>query len=574
MTTATTGTGAINAGPQSLPHREVLQVMTGLLAALFTAMISNTIVATALPTIMADLNGTQTQYTWVITTSLLMMTISTAIWGKLSDLFDKKVLVQTSIVLFVAGSMIAGFSTSIAMMMGARAVQGIAMGGLVAMVQSIMGSIISPRERGRYAGYMGAVMGVATVSGPLLGGVITDGMGWRWSYFVCVPLAVVALILVQAKLRLPAVEPRKVTIDYAGGVLIAITAALPMLWVTFAGSSFDWISWQSAAYVAGFLISGTLAVLVELRAKEPIIPIRVLRNNTAALMIVASVAVGIAMFGSAIFMTQFFQLGLGYSPTKSGLMTLPLIITQTLASAIGGQIVSRTGRWKPTMVVGGFSMVIGLAGMGTMNHTTSYLMISIFMAIMGLGVGTLIQNIVLAVQNTVDVTDVGAASATIAFFRSLGGAIGVAALGAILTKEVGSRVQTGLADKGFAPDDMPGGASGETELDLGALPGPIRNVVQDAYADSIGHIFFVTAIVAIVTLIAILVVRETRLRNTISMTPTPDPDGAGSMAGSDEAGSDQSSASEFVAPGDGSDDSGDPSQQATAGSDSHGRSSQ
>ncbi len=524
MSTTTTGPGVTTAGPQSLPHREVLQVMTGLLAALFTAMISNTIVATALPTIMADLNGTQTQYTWVITTSLLMMTISTAIWGKLSDLFDKKRLVQTSIVLFVIGSMVAGFSTSIAMMMGARAVQGIAMGGLVAMVQSIMGSIISPRERGRYAGYMGAVMGVATVSGPLLGGVITDGMGWRWSYFVCVPLAVVALILVQSKLRLPAVEPRKVTIDYAGGVMIAITATLPMLWVTFAGTSFDWASWQSAAYVSGFLISGTLAVLIELRAKEPIIPIHVLRNNTAALMIVASVAVGIAMFGSAIFMTQYFQLGLGYSPTKSGLMTLPLIITQTLASAIGGQIVSRTGRWKPTMVVGGFAMVIGLAGMGTMNHSTSYLAISIFMAVMGLGVGTLIQNIVLAVQNTVDVKDVGAASATIAFFRSLGGAIGVATLGAILAKEVGVRVQTGLADKGFSPGDVPGGDNGETDLDLGALPGPIRSVVQDAYADSIGHIFFITAIVAIVTLIAILVVRETRLRNTIAMTPTPSDD--------------------------------------------------
>ncbi len=509
------------AEPEALTHREVVQVMTGLLAALFTALISNTIVSTALPTIMADLNGTQRQYTWVITTSLLMMTISTPIWGKLSDLFDKKALVQLTIGLFVAGSVVAGFSTSIAMMMGARAVQGVAMGGLVALVQSIMASIVSPRERGRYAGYMGAVMGVATVSGPLLGGVITDGLGWRWTYFVCVPLAVIAVVLIQLKLRVPDRASRKVTIDYAGAVLLAISAALPMLWVTFAGSEYAWISWTSAVFIGAFLIVATAVVFVELRAPEPIVPIRLLANNTAALMIVASLAVGVAMFGPAVFLTQFFQLGEGYSPTQAGLLILPMIVCQTLSSTIGGQIVTRTGRWKPIMVIGSFLMVAGLIGLGMVDHTTGYPWVAVSMALTGIGVGALLQNIVLAVQNTVDVVDVGAVSAAISFFRSLGGAIGVSALGAILTNEVAVNIRSRLQEMGVSAAELgETGSSGETNLDLSRLPEPIRIAVNDSYADSFGHIFFIAAMVAIITLIAIVLVRETVLRNTVNLRPT------------------------------------------------------
>ena len=510
-------------GYQALPHREVLQVMTGLLAALFTALISNTIVSTALPTIMADLNGTQRQYTWVITTSLLMMTISTPVWGKLSDLFDKKMLVQLTIVLFVVGSIAAGLSTSVAMMMGARVVQGIAMGGLMALVQSIMGSIIAPRERGKYAGYMGGVMGIATVSGPLLGGVITDGLGWRWTYFVCVPLAVLAMVLIQMKLRVPLVESRKVTIDYAGAVLIALSAALPMLWVTFAGSEYDWVSWQSAAFIGGFGVAATLAVIVELRAPEPMVPIRVLRTNTAALMIVASLAVGVAMFAPAVFLTQYFQLGGGYSPTQAGLLILPMIIFQTASSAIGGMIVSRTGLWKPIMVIGSFLMVIGLGGLGMVDHTTGYLWVAIAMALMGIGVGTLIQNIVLAVQNTVDVREVGAASAAISFFRSLGGAIGVSALGAILTNQVAAQIRDRLAEMGIANDRIGGGA-GETNLDLSGLPAPIQQVIHDSYSDAFGHMFLITAAIGLITVVAVLAVRESRLRSTVELRPAESED--------------------------------------------------
>lgn len=510
------------AEPREYSHREILQVMTGLLAALFTAMISTTIVSTALPTIMADLHGTQRQYTWVITASLLAMTIFTPIWGKLSDLFDKKILAQIAIVMFVAGSVAAGLSTSIPMMMTARAVQGIAMGGLMALVQSIMGSIIAPRERGRYAGYMGAVMAVATVSGPLLGGVITDALNWRWCFFVSVPLAVVALILLQMKLHLPPVQRAKTKIDYLGAVLVSVTAALPMLWVTFAGSDYDWISWQSGLFLVAFVLMAALTVIVELRAPAPIIPIRVLRNSTAAWMIVASVGAGVGMFGSGVFLTQYFQLGAGVTPTQAGLMTIPMIVAQMLSATIGGQIVSRMGQWKPVMLVGSVIMLIGMVGLGTIDRDTSYLFVAIFMALMGLGLGALVQNVVLAVQNTVDVSEVGAASAAIAFFRSLGGAIGVAVLGGILTSKVGSNIAQGLEGLGIKPDALSGG-SGETQLDISGLPAQVQQVFHDAYADSFGPIFMISAMIAVVSVVAIAIVRGAPLRTTIGMKPASSP---------------------------------------------------
>jgi EmrB/QacA subfamily drug resistance transporter len=505
--------------PAAFSHRQILEIMTGLLAGLFTALLSSTIVSTALPTIMSDLHGTQRQYTWVITASLLTMTISTPIWGKLSDLFSKKFLIQLSIVLFVAGSIGAGLSQTVPVMMIFRAAQGVAMGGLIATAQSIMGAIIPPRERGRYSGYMGAVMAVSTVSGPLLGGVITDHISWRWCFFVCVPVAVVSLILLQITLRLPTVH-RKVSIDYLGAVLIAIVAGLPMLWVTFAGTDYAWISWQSALYLGGFLVALVLAIITELKVAEPMVPIRLLNSSTTALMIIASIGVGVAMFGSSTFLTQYFQLAGGHTPTRAGLMTIPLIITQMLTSTIGGQFVTRTGRWKPLMVFGSVLLLIGLAGLSTIDHQTPYWLVAISMAVMGVGVGALIQNIVLAVQNTVDVRQIGATSATVSFFRSLGGAVGVAVLGALLANHVQSNVVSGLKAAGLSSSGQAG-----SNLDLKDLPGPIQLIVRAAYGDSFGLLFLIAAGFAVVTLVAVVMVKEVPLRTTIELKPQPVGDG-------------------------------------------------
>lgn len=455
---------ATNAEPMT--HRQILEAMTGLLAALFTAMLSSTIVSVALPTIIGDLKGSQSQFTWVITASLLATTVSTPIWGKLSDLFNKKTLVQVAIVIFVLGSVAAGFAPNVPFLLGMRVVQGLGMGGLTALVQSIMGSIIAPRERGRYSGYMGAVMAVSTVGGPLLGGFVVDSpLGWRWCFFVCIPLAIISLIILQANLHISTFK-RRPKIDYLGALLISGAASLPLLWVTFAGHDFAWLSWQTAAFLGSAALLIVLVIVVELRVDEPLVPLRLLANRTAVLVILASVAVGIGMFGGATFLGQYFQLARGYSPTTAGLMTIPLMTALLISSTTTGQIISRTGRWKKFLVGGAVLLVAGLIGLGTIDHSTPVWHMWIFMALMGFGIGAMMQNLVLAVQNTVDVKDIGATSATIAFFRSLGGAVGVSALGAVWANEVQDKVATGLAGLGIPAGSSGGGSS----LDLSNLP--------------------------------------------------------------------------------------------------------
>ena len=503
--------------PGEMSHSEILRAMTGLMAALFTAMLSSTIVATALPTIIGDLNGTQRQYTWVITASLLATTVSTPIWGKLSDLFSKKVLVQSSIIVFVLGSVAAGMAQSVPFLIACRVIQGLGMGGLTALAQSIMGTIVSPRERGRYSGYMGAVMAVSTVSGPLLGGVLVDSLGWRWTFYVCVPLAVISLFVLQTQLHIHTVR-RQPKIDYLGALLISITASLPLLWVTFAGKDFEWLSWPSAAYVVGTLAAGALTILVESKAAEPLVPLTILRHRTPALVIVASAAVGVAIFGGTTFLGQYFQVAQGDSPTKAGLLTIPLMVAAMLSSTIAGQIISRTGRWKGFLVGGGLLLAIGLFGLSTLRHDTPQWQAGVSMAVMGLGMGALMQNLVLAVQNTVDVRDIGASSASVAFFRTLGGAVGVSALGAVLASQVQHSVTSGVTALGPQATAAAAQSSGAGSLDLKHMPDALAGLVRKAYGDATGHIFLLAAFVALVALVAVLFIKEVPLRSTVSLS--------------------------------------------------------
>ncbi len=504
------------AEPAPMNHKQILEAMTGLLAALFTAMLSSTIVSVALPTIIGDLAGTQRQYTWVITAALLATTVSTPIWGKLADLFDKKRLVQVSILIFVAGSVAAGFAQTVPFLLAMRVVQGLGMGGLTALVQAIMGTIIAPRERGRYAGYMGSVMAVSTVSGPLLGGLLVDtALGWRWCFFVCVPLAVISLFVIQATLKVFTIR-RQPKIDYLGALLLAATASLPMLWVTFAGNDYAWWSWQTAAFLGATVVLLAITVWWELRVPEPLVPIRLLANRTAILVIIASVSVGIGMFGGTTFLGQYFQLARGYTPTHAGLLTIPLMAAMLLSSTLSGQIVSRTGRWKRFLVGGALALTAGLAVLGSIDHTSPIWFLSIGMALMGLGVGAMMQNLVLAVQNTVDVSDIGATSASVAFFRSLGGALGVSVLGAVLADHVQTLIVDGLAALGIT-----GSGSAPASLDLSNLPAPIVQVVRGAYGDATGLIFLIGAGAALASLIAVLCIREVPLRTTISLKTAP-----------------------------------------------------
>ncbi|WP_327634094.1 MFS transporter [Kribbella sp. NBC_00482] len=504
-----------------LTHREILEILIGLLAALFTAMLSSTIVSNALPTIIADLEGTQTQYTWVLTASLLATTVSTPIWGKLSDLMSKKLLVQLAISIFVIGSALAGLSHNVPFLIGARVLQGLAMGGLMALAQAIIGAAIPPRSRGRYSGYMGAVMAVATVSGPLIGGVIVDTswLGWRWCFYVCVPLAVVSLVILQKYLHLPVLK-REVRIDYLGAVLISITASLPLLWVTFAGSDFAWMSWQSALFVGGTLLFGFLAVVVENRVAEPLVPLKVVRERTTALAIVASLAVGVAMFGSALFLGQYFQIARGYSPTEAGLLTIPMMLGSFVGSAGSGQLITRYGKWKRYLVSGGVLLLAGLLILGTIDHASPYWFVGLGMLAMGLGMGMTMQNLVLAVQNTVDVTQIGASSATVTFFRSLGGAVGVSALGAVLAARVKDQIVAGLLagpnGAEAARKLQEGGSGGTSLLDVNHLPPQLAELVRHAYGDATGRIFLIAAACALVSLLAVVFIKEVPLRTTVN----------------------------------------------------------
>ncbi len=516
--------------PGEMSHSEILRALTGLMAALFTAMLSSTIVATALPTIIGDLNGTQRQYTWVITASLLATTVSTPIWGKLSDLFSKKALVQSSIIVFVLGSVAAGMAQSVPFLIACRVIQGLGMGGLTALAQSIMGTIVSPRERGRYSGYMGAVMAVSTVSGPLLGGVLVDSLGWRWTFYVCVPLAVISLFVLQTQLHIHTVR-RQPKIDYLGALLISITASLPLLWVTFAGKDFEWLSWPSAAYVVGTLVAGVLTILVESKAAEPLVPLTVLRHRTPALVIVASAAVGVALFGGTTFLGQYFQVAQGDSPTKAGLLTIPLMVAAMLSSTIAGQLISRTGRWKGFLVGGGLLLAIGLFGLSTLRHDTPQWEAGVSMAVMGLGMGALMQNLVLAVQNTVDVRDIGASSASVAFFRTLGGAVGVSALGAVLASQVQHSVTSGVTALGPQATAAAAQSSGAGSLHLKHMPDALAGLVREAYGDATGHIFLIAAFVALVALVAVLFIKEVPLRSTVSLSTSAEEGVAAGIAG-------------------------------------------
>lgn len=506
MTATTADRAAAPAGPMA--HRQVLEALSGLLLGLFVTILSSTVVSTSLPRIIADLDGGQSAFTWVVTSTLLALTASTPIWGKLADLVNRKLLVQLALVLFVLGSALAGLSQSSGELIAFRVLQGLGAGGLTALAQVIMADLISPRDRGRYSGYLGAVMAVGMVGGPLLGGLITDSaLGWRWNFYVGVPFAVLALVVLHRTLHLPPRRRREVSVDYLGAALIAAGVSMLLIWISLAGHMFAWASPWTALLVPAAVLLLVAAVWTETRAREPILPPHLFGNRTLVLSVIASAAVGVAMFGTSVFLSQYMQLSRGKTPTASGLLTLPMVIGLLVASIGIGRVVSRTGRYKRWMVLGGVLLTAGLALMGTVRYDTSFVALSLFMAVLGLGVGMLMQNLVLVVQNTVRQEDMGAASAAVAFFRSLGGAIGVAALGALLGSRVTTLVANGLADIG-----IPGAASGGGRIpNLGALPVPVRTVVESAYGEGVADLFLAAAPLGLVALVAVLLLREVPL---------------------------------------------------------------
>ncbi|WP_416965734.1 MFS transporter [Streptomyces sp. Agncl-13] len=510
--------GASPAAPDGAPmtHRQIMESLSGLLLGLFAAIISSTIVTNALPTIIGSLGGGQEAYTWVVTAALLSMTASVPLWGKMADLVSKKALVQISLVIYIIGSVVAGFAQNPAMLIGARVIQGLGAGGLSALVQVVMAAMIAPRERGRYSGYTGATFAVATVGGPLLGGVITDTswLGWRYCLFVGIPFALIALIVLQKTLNLP-VTRRKVKVDWTGAFFITAAASLLLVWVTFADDKYEWLSWQTYAMVGGTFVLALLFVFTETRASEPIIPLRLFRNRTVSLASLASLFVGIGMYVGVVFFSQYFQLARDKSPTMSGVMTIPMIGGLFVASMVSGRFITKTGRWKGWLVAGGLFLTAGLGLLGLMRYDTPYWELSIYMAMLGIGVGTMMQNLVLSTQNQVTPKDLGAASSTVSFFRSLGGAVGVGVLGSVMSGRITHYAKDTVASLDPQSQAAAAKAVGSSALpDMDALPSTVRTWLESAYGHGIADVFLYAAPFALIAFIVVMFIKEVPLRTS------------------------------------------------------------
>jgi MFS family permease len=402
----------------------------------------------------------------------------------------------------------------------ARALQGVGVGGMQALSQAIMADIVSPRERGRYSGYLGASFGLATVAGPLIGGFLVDGPGWRWCFYVGVPFAVAALVVIHRVLG-PSVHKADVTIDWAGAALLTLSASSLIVWLSLGGKEFAWSSTWTVGFVAASVLALVGAVVVERRAADPILPPRLFRDSTFTLTSVAGFLVGIALFGVMIYLPQYFQIVKGASPTVSGLLTLPMVATMLVTSMVSGRRITATGRWKVYPVAGMVLIAASLALLSHIHAGTSLVVVSLDIALLGLGLGMTMQVLVLAVQNSAHRRDIGIATSAANFFRSMGGSVGIAVFGALLTSRLHDVLPGLLHAAGVPARAMSSAVHLGTPDAVAGLPGPIRDAVRDAFTQGLDRVFLLAAPAAALGAVVLLFVREVALRT--HATPAQDP---------------------------------------------------
>ncbi|MGH8999186.1 MAG: MDR family MFS transporter, partial [Acidimicrobiia bacterium] len=413
---------------QSLSHRQVVVVFSGLMLGLLLAGLDHTIVATALPTIVGDLGGLD-QLSWVVTAYLLATTVSAPLYGKLGDLYGRKRCFQGAIVIFLAGSALCGAAQNMAQLIAFRALQGLGGGGLIVLAQAIVGDVVSPRERGRYQGYLGAVFGVSSVLGPLIGGFFTDHLTWRWAFYVNLPLGAVALAVTGAVLPDAAARLRP-RIDAAGAVLLSATVTGFVLVTSWGGNQYAWGSAPVVGVAAATVALAGAFLAVERRASDPVLPLRLFRNRIFAVIAAASFLVGAAMFATFSFLPVFLQVVGGASATTSGLLLVPLMAGLLASSITTGRVISRTGRYRTFPIAGTALSAAGLALFSSMGPGTTLVMAGLYMAFFGIGIGMVMPVLVLVIQNAVEHSELGVATSTAWFLRSVGGSVGVALLGA------------------------------------------------------------------------------------------------------------------------------------------------
>jgi EmrB/QacA subfamily drug resistance transporter len=502
------GTAVPNA-PAPLEHRQVLVVFSGLLLVLLLAALDSTIVSTALPTIVGELGGLE-HLAWVVTGYLLAQTIVTPIYGKLGDLYGRKLVLQSAIVLFLAGSALCGMSQSMTQLILFRFVQGLGGGGLNVTTQAAVGDIVSPRERGRYQGIFGAVFGLASIAGPLLGGYFTTHLSWRWIFYVNLPLGIIALVVLAA--TLPAQSQRRShAIDYVGAGLLAVVLSAMTLVADTGGTAFPWSSGLVLGLIAITVVALIGFIFAERRAKEPVLPPHLVGQRTFTLTSLIGLIVGFALFGSVTYLPVYLQLVKGVGPTESGLQMLPMMGGMLVTSIVSGQLISRTGRYKLFPILGTAVMSIGLFLLSRLTVSSSTWAASFDMLLLGLGLGLVMQVLVIAVQNSVDYSDLGVATSGATLFRLIGGSLGTAVLGAIFASRLSANLTRLMpADITTRPN---GGMSAEL---LARMPAAARAAYLQAFTASLSTVFLVATVVCAVGFVLAWVLPERRLRETIA----------------------------------------------------------
>jgi EmrB/QacA subfamily drug resistance transporter len=490
-------------------HSEIMFVMSALMLAMLLAALDQTIVSTALPRIANDLHGLS-KYSWVATAYLLTSAVSTPLYGKISDMYGRKKIFQSAIIIFLIGSALCGLSQNMTQLIFFRGLQGIGAGGLMTLVLAIVGDVVPPRQRGRYQGYFGGVFGIASVIGPLLGGLLTDHLSWRWVFYVNLPVGILALSVVAARLHLP-VRKTKHKVDYGGATLLAISVVSLLLATVWGGVDYPWGSAQIIGLFATSLIGTGLFIWREHYAKEPIIPLRLFKNSIFRVSTLLSLLVGVVMFGAIIFLPEYQQLVRGDSATKSGLMLLPLIVGVVGGSLTSGRLISKLGRYRIFPILGSLLLILSFWLFSHIGIATSRIELGVWMFILGVGVGMVMPVMTLAVQNGVDRKDLGTATSSVTFFRSIGSSLGAAMFGAILINRLTAHLGHALpAGSGAAAaKSLSSSAAG-----LQHLPPAEVHIILTAFAQAFADVFLIGIPFAIVAFIVALFLKETPLSNS------------------------------------------------------------